>query len=87
MNKVFCSLIGAVIAFVVIFGVTVEARYHDDDWEPDHDWEFIPCWNCSGSGQCPTCNGTGEIIEEEIRTCDECYGLGQCQQCFGSGHM
>jgi DnaJ-class molecular chaperone len=23
------------------------------------------CYNCNGSGTCPTCMGTGEIIDEE----------------------
>lgn len=84
-------LILALFIVTITFELVTEARHHDK-----HHSDPSPCWNCNGSGMCPTCNGTGLMKEEtfiddelvEIETeCTDCYGNGQCQTCFGAGTM
>lgn len=45
------------------------------------------CGNCSGTGICPTCNGTGKV--SSTQTCLTCNGSGNitetCSICGGSG--
>ncbi len=70
---------------------------------------FVPCTHCAGKGgdpksgtaQCATCNGQGEIKEErrtffgsfsQVKTCAVCHGFGQvpkklCEFCKGSGRI
>ena len=43
------------------------------------------CEHCSGSGVCPTCNGSAAIIRAaETITCPDCTS-GVCSTCNGSG--
>jgi hypothetical protein len=41
------------------------------------------CGDCSGSGLCETCNGTGKT--KDGKTCPDCKGKGSCKPCGGSG--
>jgi hypothetical protein len=40
------------------------------------------CGLCKGSGNCPTCDGTGVWTNSE---CAYCNGTGRCPGCFGTG--
>lgn len=56
--------------------------------------EWVPCYECNGSGRCHYCSGdgwdfvtnsSGEIISSQ--KCIVCYGSGTCQACSGNrGH-
>lgn len=48
--------------------------------EPDNDdvEVEVDCGACSGSGECPDCNGN----EEE---CESCDASGDCNECDGTG--
>jgi len=59
------------------------------------------CYNCGGSGECPTCYGHGKIepglmdivadvvtlgmAGEDDNTCGSCNGSGECRVCHGKG--
>jgi hypothetical protein len=57
----------------------------------------ISCSNCSGSGDCPACGGSGEgsynthpspsYVDSETGDvdCVACDGSGTCSECGGSG--
>jgi len=57
------------------------------------------CHACGGSGQCQTCNGTGNVkdknmapkpwaVDEEGNVeCFECKGSTKCPQCNGEGTL
>ena len=91
MKKTFAASICIAAVVVAVFCVGTEARYYDH-MEPAP----MPCYNCGGSGVCPTCDGRGEIVFErweddhivhDMFTCNDCYGNGQCQICYGSGML
>jgi len=42
------------------------------------------CVLCGNSGQCPSCNGTGQF---EGDLCPTCIGSGKCYLCVGKGRM
>jgi hypothetical protein len=41
------------------------------------------CADCGGSGNCPWCNGTGEIDGKPCEDCDD----GACECCHGTGEV
>ncbi len=56
------------------------------------------CYNCDGTGVCPTCNGTGTnkgmnlhpsryLIDEDDVKCLSCMGKGYCTVCNGTGRI
>lgn len=65
---------------------------NDTSFEPYQEW--VPCYECNGSGRCHYCSGdgwdfvrnsSGEIISSQ--KCIVCYGTGTCQACHGNrGH-
>ena len=61
MRKIILLSSCVLMMLVAIFGITVEARHHYDD---EHEPEPFPCYNCNGTGQCPTCEGSGKIVNE-----------------------
>jgi hypothetical protein len=42
------------------------------------------CVVCDHTGKCPTCGGSGKVLE---RVCSTCVGTGKCFLCSGSGKM
>lgn len=47
------------------------------------------CTVCAGSGQCPTCDASGQIysvLEKAYIECPSCCGLGFCWACSGEGN-
>ena len=82
--KKFLSVLLVLLMFAVAVPVLVNARSYSDDSET--------CWQCGGSGNCSTCDGSGTIEEynsysaeyEEIR-CPDCNGSGHCSYCGGVG--
>ena len=58
---------------------------------PSADWRAEPCPDCSGSGKCLICEGSGFItkqneLEQLVKTaCTSCSGEGMCLACGGTG--
>jgi hypothetical protein len=42
------------------------------------------CVACDNTGKCPTCNGSGKVLDA---ICATCVGTGKCFLCSGSGKM
>jgi len=44
----------------------------------------MDCDECGGSGDCPWCDGTGNVGPEH-KICPDCEGSGDCADCNGTG--
>lgn len=48
--------------------------------------KMMICENCSGTGQCPMCNGNG--IDLDLgEACGCCFSSGECPECGGVGEV
>jgi hypothetical protein len=49
----------------------------------------MECGKCSGSGRCPFCHGTGNVLGhlKSNRACIVCKGSGVCHICRGKGKL